>query len=521
VHLIARSIARCQRGFTTVTLMGVLSVGTLLVAGGMAAVGPDISISREDQDYKQAYAAAEAGVQWYLSAMAKDNDYYVSCDADLPDPSPGQPAPVNDAWDGTGSDPRTWRTLVGSEARYTVELLPAPGYAECVPGDQYSMVDSNGNMRLRVSGNSREQTRTLLVTLRRRNFLDFIYFTNFETLDPLAYSSSGKRNWASTHCNQFRSEREDEWSGTYGSCSEIQFVADDELLGPVHSNDSLLICGSATFGRNERDSIELNEQAPGYVGPSGCDPEPEFGGTVIYPSGQLGMPPSNLGIADLAAAGYAFSGRTKIHLQGTSMTVTKSDGTIETKPLPTNGVVYVGPGGSCGVGYSRAQTYSSPAACGDAWVKGEYSSDLTIAADNDVIIEDELTRSEPGLLLGLIANNFVRVYHRVTDPSAEDCANLPYPDSLENPLIQAAILALNHSFIVDNWFCGDGLGDLTVEGAIAQQYRGTVGTTGGTGYLKDYQYNDRLRYREPPYFLDPVQSSWRVARQTELVPAVE
>jgi hypothetical protein len=86
-------------------------------------------------------------------------------------------------------------------------------------------------------------------------------------------------------------------------------------------------------------------------------------------------------------------------------------------------------------------------------------------------------------------------------------------------VIQAAILALNHSFIVDNWDCGARLGDLNVEGAIAQYYRGPVGTSGGTGYLKNYVYNDRLRYREPPYFLDPVQSAWRIARQTEVLPS--
>jgi hypothetical protein len=57
----------------------------------------------------------------------------------------------------------------------------------------------------------------------------------------------------------------------------------------------------------------------------------------------------------------------------------------------------------------------------------------------------------------------------------------------------------------------------------AQKFRGPVGTVNGTsiatGYRKDYEYNDRLRYREPPYFLDPVQASWRVARQNEQVPA--
>lgn len=37
----------------------------------------------------------------------------------------------------------------------------------------------------------------------------------------------------------------------------------------------------------------------------------------------------------------------------------------------------------------------------------------------------------------------------------------------------------------------------------------------------DYVYNDRLRYREPPYFLDPVQASWRISRETEQVPAIK
>ena len=76
---------------------------------------------------------------------------------------------------------------------------------------------------------------------------------------------------------------------------------------------------------------------------------------------------------------------------------------------------------------------------------------------------------------------------------------------------------------MDNWGCGDPTGNLIVDGAIAQKFRGPVGTVNGTsiatGYRKDYEYNDQLRYREPPYFLDPVQASWRVARQNEQVPA--
>ncbi len=50
-------------------------------------------------------------------------------------------------------------------------------------------------------------------------------------------------------------------------------------------------------------------------------------------------------------------------------------------------------------------------------------------------------------MLGLIANNFVRVYH--------PCSNgTNGSGSLSNPTIDAAILTINHSFIVDNYNCG-------------------------------------------------------------------
>ncbi len=58
------------------------------------------------------------------------------------------------------------------------------------------------------------------------------------------------------------------------------------------------------------------------------------------------------------------------------------------------------------------------------------------------------------------------------------------------------------------------LGTLTVNGAISQKFRGPVGTTGGTGYFKNYNYDDRLRYQEPPNFLDPVESAWHIQRET-------
>jgi hypothetical protein len=88
--------------------------------------------------------------------------------------------------------------------------------------------------------------------------------------------------------------------------------------------------------------------------------------------------------------------------------------------------------------------------------------------------------------------------------------------------IDAAVMSVEHSFIVDNYYCGGTLGTLTVNGAIAQRLRGPVGTGGttiSTGYIKDYNYDDRFRVVNPPYFLDPVNSAWRLVRFNEQIPA--
>jgi hypothetical protein len=157
------------------------------------------------------------------------------------------------------------------------------------------------------------------------------------------------------------------------------------------------------------------------------------------------------------------------------------------------------------------------------------TKDVTIAADNDIIVDGNLTHGS-GFEVGLIANNFVRVYHPIdrskscSSSQANDSSSPedPTQGSMTNPVIDAAILAINHSFIVDNWSCGSSLGDLTVNGAIAQEYRGTVGTHSGStivsGYAKDYSYDYELRYHQPPFFLDPVQAGWGILQETEQVP---
>ena len=193
-----------------------------------------------------------------------------------------------------------------------------------------------------------------------------------------------------------------------------------------------------------------------------------------------------------------------------------------------DGVVYVKNGGACTSQPPVVADYLEPTACGNLYVSGTYASSMTLGAANDIIIKNPTGTTDGDLLrsgdtvMGLIANNFVRVYHKVTRDSDGDCTGNA-SGQMNDTTIEAAILSLRHSFMVDNYSCGNPLGTLTVTGAIAQKYRGPVGTgTGGTastGYVKNYVYDDRLRYRSPPFFLNPVDAAWGVVRSNEQVPA--
>src|SRR6185436_17973862 len=201
-------------------------------------------------------------------------------------------------------------------------------------------------------------------------------------------------------------------------------------------------------------------------------------------------PPDNLALQRNVTPGYLYTGATTIVLRSDGkMDVTNGGTTTLGVTQPTNGVIYV-KSSSCTTIYDPGSPYSAPANCGDLTIKGTYTQSMTFGAEKDIIINGALTRSGDKLL-GLVGNQFVRVYHT--------CGST----ALANITIQAAILTTQNSFLVDNYWC-DNLGNLNVTGAIAQNFRGVVGQSGSKGYIKNYVYDDRYRFRTPPKFLDPV-----------------
>lgn len=205
------------------------------------------------------------------------------------------------------------------------------------------------------------------------------------------------------------------------------------------------------------------------------------------------------------------------------------------------------------------------------YVRG-IAGNLTVAAENNIVITGTLTYADcsttwnskstcpyhPGAVndsLGLIATNFVEVNRPVKPTSG--CPNgrlatCPKTDGtgqvtisygwffnqtytwtpettcgatitdvqavLCNPgpnlTIDAALLDLKHSFVVNNFQAKNYTHTLTIFGAIDQYWRGEVGVLGGyasRGYNKWYTWDSRLQYLSIPSFLTPGTPSWTLA----------
>jgi hypothetical protein len=540
-----RPLARDERGFTMFTVMLVMLVCGLFVVSGFAAANGDLPLGLQSQDSKQAYAAAEAGVNYYASQLAANPDYWTACNGVAP-PNASEPSPVTTEWYGTGTDTRTghWRSVPGTNGSYSVELLaakdPAAGNLtpQCTAGDQASFLDpSTGVFRIRSTGRAGKESRSLIASFRRPSFLDYLWFTNFENLDPAVATSD--QTWQALHCADYRPARNAAAGGGH-SCSEITFPANDKLKGPFHSNDSVQFSSGTQVGRQgKNDKLETNQPAPGYSGNA------TFYSPWVTGADKLPIPSSNSNLLTIAAAGgKVFTGRTVITINGDSATAVTSAGSTTWSLKNTNGVIYVSTAatGCSGVVSPQIADYGESAACGNVYISGTYSSSFTLASDADIIVGARPTYNSPtsvasadlvrdsssDAVAGLISLNFVRVAHRVTRTSGQagDPDNCTNAQSGRDETIQAAMLAVWHSFIVDNFNCGGAqVGTLKVNGAIAQNFRGRVAGTGlsngnvSAGYLKDYTYDDRLKFRSPPYFLAPLISSWHIVKMNEQVPS--
>ena len=527
LHHLRRRL-RPDGGFTMIITMGVLMVVTLLSAAVFLAVQSDASLTRADLDGKRAYAAAQSGMQAYLYALnvnASNSTWWETCANDMSNNGAGTAVPVPGATTG---------------ATYSYVPVPANGATTCSTTDPVgSLIDNTtGSLRMAFTGYAGKATRTIVASFRTLSPLSFLWYTVYESEDS---SITG----TNANCNRFYYQSNPSPSST----CYIYWVTGDHMNGPMYTQDQFLISsGNApTFGRagtqdaivsqvptNGANDIYANSQP---YGATATNPEPN-------PSQRVPLPADNANLAnDAGSHGVVFTGTTTLHVSGSTAVgyncpdTTQSNCKSVSIDLTQKQIIYSQNGSGCNIAYNpQAITYRSftvsspptgyPAAeyygpCGDIYVSGSYSAALTLAAGNDIIVTGNLTNSTDttptgttsptgSATLGLVANEYVRVMH-------DGLVSGNCPSGAGNPdvTIDGAILTLQHSFFVDNYQCGGTpQGTLTVHGAIAQYFRGIVGTVGSSGYLKNYNYDDRLSLILPPYLFDLQNTQWEVFRES-------
>jgi Tfp pilus assembly protein PilX len=526
-----------EHGFAMILALLVLFVSGLIVAASLAATEGDVIVTKTNSNQQRAYFAALAGVDAYKYQLQQNGNYWNTCPK------------IESAVSVPGATAET----------YTYKTLPSTGHAKCESAKLTSIIDSatsaSGTFHIESTGKvtgskcgSHTCSRSIVATFTHPSFLNYAYISNYELVDP---PTVGK---ATAECEHYYKERQE---GKGASCVSFPWISEDAIEGPFHTNDAADISGSPTFGRvGHNDVVEMNE---GYYGG-----KPTINGKGYTEEGPILLPPETGGEL-VNEAEIKYKGRTVIILKEGGTMEVKKNGSVsyESVPWPANGVLAIqnGPKG-CGITYTPFfPSYTKDNECGDVYISGKYNEALTVIAEEDVIINGNLTApcgaagAEPtgAATLGLIADKYVRLYHPVKGPSVgvpnceegpnasckqeespkgsatytcaagianaeanQNAATKELGAALSNPIIDAALLSTKNSWGVDNFGCGKPLGTITVWGSIAQEWRGRVTCCAAGGdYVKSYKYDPRLETLQPPDFLAPsTTTGWSVERET-------
>jgi len=278
---------------------------------------------------------------------------------------------------------------------------------------------------------------------------------------------------------------------TFGG-TNVWFWTQDRLNGPTHTNGHFNIYGNPVFTgevRSVDDYIKFynngNNINLSAISNSPYD-IPDFQAGMNFNAEQSNMPSQALNLRSASSSGgLRLQGDTTIVLNANgTMNVTNSDKgwNNHNMALPANGALFVDTKNGKG---------------GNLTISGSLSGRLTVGAARDVYLPSSLVyandpRTNPSSTdtLGLIAENDVVILDHASS-------------ELE---IDASVMALNTSFMLENWTEGPAKGTLTVFGGIIQDQRGPVGTFNGStghkvsGYSKNYTYDTRLLNNPPPFY---------------------
>lgn len=557
---------RGDRGFALAMAIVFGVVIVLMAATSLAVATSGLKKADGDQDFNGAMSAAYAGLEDYQARLSNDNSYQQYG-------NPSAPFSVGSTLrlpTGTQSNPAFGTGATGSWAG----VPGSAGTASFRYEVDNSTYLATGTLRLRVTGKVGTSVRSLTADLRQQGFIDFVYFTDYEMQDPdlsgaspdcVKYSWAGRISGPTNPCGDIPFANNDVVNGAAHSNDAIR-MCNSFFNGPVSTSYNPA-SGPRYINRTSTDA--------GCAQPTFALGPPAYRAVIGMPStnGQMKREVRSDLPADVPRPGCLYTGPTDITFAANGTMVVKSPATKFTRTagdaatggtnaaacgLPGTGVGRLGsPGGATvtvpdnnlvyvqnvpsvqtdknytseadlpstcrnAVGYPIANETAPEVASGcaygsrngDAFVKGDLHGQLTVAAENYVYVTGDVEYVDSNVdILGLVGQNAVWVWNPLRVSRSGNSTTYTPLLTQQGRRIDAALLSVAHTFQVQNVGAGGSRGTLTINGAIAQKFRGfvyrTVGGTAG-GYVKSYNYDQRLRYLAPPKYLSPVTTTYGV-----------
>jgi hypothetical protein len=267
--------------------------------------------------------------------------------------------------------------------------------------------------------------------------------------------------------------------------TNVWFWDEDHLNGPTHTNGHFNIKGDPIFEgevRSVDNYIRYYNNGNNINSPNLSNSPhdlPVFGDTVTLGTETITMPTQALNLRAASTNGG-------LRLNGNSTILLNSNGTMNVTnsakgwnnrnmSLPGNGALFVKDG--------------------NLNLSGTLKGRLTVGASGDINVTNNIRYANDPRPAGSTSTDTLGI---ISEGDVMISKNAP-PD-LE---IDASIMALNTSFMLDEWWTNGARGTLSVFGGIIQKQRGPVGTFSGTtkvsGYSKDYNYDVRLLTSPPPF----------------------
>ena len=486
-----------DRGDLPIMTVVVMLLGTALVGIGLAAAslaGHAVVAQSRLRAYNQATSLGESALSVFYAQLEANPRYFSDGGAFPgadgkwhvfePDGSVG-PCPDVGGVPGLSAPggPGCWALQV--EETTNVSAAGAGGAALSGNGQPnqaatvtaYSYTDCHGATLVSCTSGA------VVQHLNRRDFLDFLYFTNQEVMDP-AFAGSDL-------CS-------------LPGCSEPAYYTGDVVYGPVHTNaPNIWVCGSPTFeSRVEATGSTVWQTPSGATSCAGSSPVFNGGTETGAPNLPLPASDTNSTLVALAGAGgspwpgqpgYSFTGNITVVADGSTLDITANGATYTGVAFPSTGVI---------------------SASGDIYAQGTVSGQLTLDATGNVYVTGSLT--------------YTCSPSGAPAPSCPDYTGLVaggggvyIDDAGQSVTVDAAMLALAHSVSInpaDLKPCSGACPTLHLYGAMAAEYRGVFGAYSGRagastaplgeGFQKDFHYDARLYHASPPWMLSGQTGGW-------------